>query len=95
MPTEPATTTATNQHRLTRETVLAALGAQFEQGAEELHERIHGTAKGDDASYDALSTELRGLEADGIATRRSIGSGMTLWRLVAVSAPATVRRRLV
>lgn len=95
MSTEPETTTVTSQHCLTREAVLAALGAQFEQGAEELHERIHGTAKGDDASYTALATELRTLEREELVARRSIGSGMSLWRLAAASAPGTVRRRLV
>jgi len=95
MPTEPETTTVTTQHRLTREAVLTALGAQFEQGAEELHERIHGTPKGDDASYKALAAELRTLEHEELVARRSIGPGMTLWRLTAASLPGTLRRRLV
>jgi hypothetical protein len=71
---------ATGSRLLTREAVQAALSASFEQGVEELHERIFGTANGDDASYAALGTELRALEAAGIAARRSIGPGMILWR---------------
>ncbi len=92
---EPDTTTATNQHRLVGEAVLIALGASFEQGTEELHERIFGTANGDDASYAVLGAELRALEAaGGIAARRSIGPGLTLWRLAAAPQPATMSRRL-
>lgn len=79
---------ATGSRLLTREAVQVALGATFEQGVEELHERIYGTANGDDASYAALGAELRALEAAGIATRRSIGPGMTLWRLADARVPA-------
>ncbi|WP_322489319.1 hypothetical protein [Chloroflexus sp.] len=86
---------ATGSRLLTREAVEAALGQSYEQGVEELHERIFGTAKGDDTSYAALGVELRALEGAGIATRRSLGASLTLWRLAAAPVPVTSRRRLV